>query len=390
MLVLHPGADASQVQVALSGANGLELAAGGALKVRTGLGEVELTRPVAWQELDGQRRPVAVAYRLLGEDRYGFALGAHDPRLAVVIDPILQSTYLGGSGSDDDRALALSSTGEVYVTGYTASTNFPGTTGGAQATNAGGRDAFVARLSAGLAATLVADMSANTPAVPPSLDPGGSFTSNFSCTNSGPDPASNASCGLSASAGTVSGVSCTPSVPVGSLPSGSSITCSYTFTAPGTAGGGDTPETGVTFTVTASADNDSNAANDTAASSAIPIVDALDDSGTYPAGSGQTVDLAANDQVGGGPPSGATYTMGSARRAGASVSAAGVASFTVPASGSCTIAYQLCYLQVCDTATLTVTAQAAEPIPTLNESGFLLLTLVLAGAGVLLLRRLWA
>jgi hypothetical protein len=40
----------------------------------------------------------------------------------------------------------------VYVAGYTNSTNFPGTTGGAQPANAGGYDAFVARLTADLAA----------------------------------------------------------------------------------------------------------------------------------------------------------------------------------------------------------------------------------------------
>jgi hypothetical protein len=38
----------------------------------------------------------------------------------------------------------------VYVAGFTSSTNFPGTTGGAQAANGGGTDAFVARLSSTL------------------------------------------------------------------------------------------------------------------------------------------------------------------------------------------------------------------------------------------------
>jgi hypothetical protein len=65
-----------------------------------------------------------------------------------------QATYLGGSGSDSAYALGIHPlSGEVYVPGATGSTNFPGTAGGLQATNAGGGgDAFVARLNDSLTA----------------------------------------------------------------------------------------------------------------------------------------------------------------------------------------------------------------------------------------------
>jgi len=76
-----------------------------------------------------------------------------DPSLPIVIDPILQSTYLGGSGSDTVYALAIHpTTGEVYVAGNTNSTDFPNTSGGAQGTYGGSTDAFVARLTADLTA----------------------------------------------------------------------------------------------------------------------------------------------------------------------------------------------------------------------------------------------
>jgi len=74
-----------------------------------------------------------------------------DPSLPIVIDPILQSTYLGGSGDDDAYALAIHpTTGEVYVAGWTFSTDFPKTTGGAQGSSGGDFDAFVARLNSSL------------------------------------------------------------------------------------------------------------------------------------------------------------------------------------------------------------------------------------------------
>ena len=58
---------------------------------------------------------------------------------------LLWSTYLGGSLRDEAQALAIDSTGRVMVSGITASTNFPVTSGAAQNTYGGGTsDAYVA------------------------------------------------------------------------------------------------------------------------------------------------------------------------------------------------------------------------------------------------------
>src|SRR5207249_332458 len=112
-----------------------------------------LTPPVAYQETGDTRQMLDAAYMVAG-DEYGFRLAGYDPTRPVVIDPLLQATYLGGSGGDDASALAIApTTGEVYVAGSTVSTNFPGTSGGAQSAFGGGvEDAFVARLNASLSA----------------------------------------------------------------------------------------------------------------------------------------------------------------------------------------------------------------------------------------------
>jgi hypothetical protein len=57
------------------------------------------------------------------------------------------STYYGGSGKDYGRSIAVDSSGNAYITGYTSSTNFP-TTGPIQGSNAGPPDAFVLKLNA--------------------------------------------------------------------------------------------------------------------------------------------------------------------------------------------------------------------------------------------------
>ncbi len=60
---------------------------------------------------------------------------------------LVYSTYLGGTGDDEAHAVAVDAAGNAYVTGFTASANFP-TVGPNQATNGGGEDAFVAKLNA--------------------------------------------------------------------------------------------------------------------------------------------------------------------------------------------------------------------------------------------------
>jgi len=59
---------------------------------------------------------------------------------------LLYSTYLGGSVSEDGNGIAVDSAGDVYVTGATASPDFPVTANAFQSTLRGGSNAFVAKL----------------------------------------------------------------------------------------------------------------------------------------------------------------------------------------------------------------------------------------------------
>jgi len=152
LFYVKPGADPSKIVVEVGGAKGLKLSRDGEIIIQTGLGELKLSKPIAWQEKDGKKLPVEVSYRLLGKNRYSFVVAKADPSLPIVIDPILQSTYLGGSDGDGAYALAIHpKTGEVYVAGSTISYNFPKTTGGAKASRGDYQwDTFVARLNSSL------------------------------------------------------------------------------------------------------------------------------------------------------------------------------------------------------------------------------------------------
>ena len=67
-------------------------------------------------------------------------------RLTLDLTSLTQSMYLGGDDRDGASALVVTASA-VYVAGFTRSTDFPGTTGGAQESYGGGNtDAFVARI----------------------------------------------------------------------------------------------------------------------------------------------------------------------------------------------------------------------------------------------------
>jgi hypothetical protein len=149
LFYVKPGADPSKIVVEVNGAKGLKLSKDGEIIIQTGLGELKLSKPVAWQEKDGKKLPVEVSYKLLGKNRYSFVVAKADPSLPIVIDPILQATYLGGSGNDSVWALAIHPiTGEIYVAGDTSSNDFPGTSG--RPSSRTDSDAFVAKLNSSL------------------------------------------------------------------------------------------------------------------------------------------------------------------------------------------------------------------------------------------------
>ncbi len=70
--------------------------------------------------------------------------------LSSDLSTLQAATFLGGSGSDYARALALDGQGNVVVAGYTYSADFPTTSGAYDELYNGGADAFVATLSSDL------------------------------------------------------------------------------------------------------------------------------------------------------------------------------------------------------------------------------------------------
>jgi hypothetical protein len=144
--VVAPGADPAQIGLDFRGPKAMRIDDAGNLVLATAVGDMVQRKPVAYQEIDGQRRLVDARYRVVG-DRVTFALGDYDRDHALVIDPILvYSTMLGGTGDEFASSIAVDGAGNMYVTGTTTSTTFPTGTP-MQAANAGQNDVFVTKFN---------------------------------------------------------------------------------------------------------------------------------------------------------------------------------------------------------------------------------------------------
>ena len=122
------GASPAPIGLHFTGAKSMKTDDSGNLVVSSAAGDVLLHKPVAYQEQNGARQPVDAQF-ILKANNVSFKLGNYDHSRELVIDPsvsYLYSTYLGGSGNDAGYGIAFDGNNNAFVTGQTASANFPG------------------------------------------------------------------------------------------------------------------------------------------------------------------------------------------------------------------------------------------------------------------------
>jgi gliding motility-associated-like protein len=140
-VLIAPGADPSRIALRYAGAEGITLRAN-ELVVRTSLGDLVESIPLAYQEVNGERRAVPCDY-LLKNGVVGFTLGAYDRMLPLVIDPTLMFSTFSGSEADNFGYTATFDNDGYLYSGSTAfGQDYPLTTGAYQTTHAGGDGLF--------------------------------------------------------------------------------------------------------------------------------------------------------------------------------------------------------------------------------------------------------
>jgi hypothetical protein len=151
---VSPGAGTKNIRLRYNAP--LTLNKDGTLSIAFQTGAMIESAPIAWQDIRGSQRPIDVSYQV-NEQEITFWLGAYDPGYALIIDPSLTwhssstpnttwNTFLSESGWNEGNAIALDTSGNIYVTGYSTASWGESSWGKPVRTYAGSNDAFVVKL----------------------------------------------------------------------------------------------------------------------------------------------------------------------------------------------------------------------------------------------------
>ncbi len=126
LFIVNSGADVSKIAMSLEGAKSIKINESGELEMETGLGILKFTKPYAYQEIEGKKTEISAGFSIQNsEHSYGFEVAAYNKDYPLIIDPLLSSTFIGGSNDDIGYSIATDLQGNVYITGATLSADYP-------------------------------------------------------------------------------------------------------------------------------------------------------------------------------------------------------------------------------------------------------------------------
>jgi hypothetical protein len=129
--VVAPGADPSKIAFRIRGAARMKINAHGDLVLHGTDSDFVMHKPVIYQTIASERRPIEGSFVKKGKNEVTFRLGAYDHSQELVIDPAIGfSSFLGGGSEDISGGFAIddSTPGspKLYLSGFTGdSTTFP-------------------------------------------------------------------------------------------------------------------------------------------------------------------------------------------------------------------------------------------------------------------------
>lgn len=163
--IVAPGADVSRVRLFYDGIDGLRVNREGRLVLETPFGELEEARPHIYQMIHGEKVAVESEFKIHDKTQvplsaesgnvrkrfkmsYGFQIGPYDSLYPLIIDPtLIYCTFLGGSNKEYGWGIAVDGSGNAYVSGYTASTDFPVENAYEEDYGGGDWDAFITKFN---------------------------------------------------------------------------------------------------------------------------------------------------------------------------------------------------------------------------------------------------
>jgi len=141
--IVRPDADVSSLKLSIQGANGVSSAEKG-LSFDTRFGKISHGELFAFQNSEGSFKPVNCNF-VNKDGVFTFNIGNYDKSKQLIIDPIVFSTFWGGTYADQIVDIKNIKYGEFVVCGWTESVDFKTTPGAYDELVKAGKDVFVSK-----------------------------------------------------------------------------------------------------------------------------------------------------------------------------------------------------------------------------------------------------
>ncbi|WMX16944.1 SBBP repeat-containing protein [Aureispira sp. CCB-E] len=141
--VVHPGADPAQIQLAFEHHEGLQLNKNGSFTLSNSMGTITEQAPVSFQG----KKEVRSSFELEGNSIRFKLGNYDPTKALIIDPSLIWSTYYGGSDLDRITGCATDANGNIFVSGYSRSTSNIASGGHQNAHGSGTEDAFLVKFN---------------------------------------------------------------------------------------------------------------------------------------------------------------------------------------------------------------------------------------------------
>ncbi len=126
--IIKPGGNPAAIRFEYKNVKGTRIDKKGNLLIETKFGKLLHKKPVSSQMINGEKVYVESDFKRVDKNTYGFKVHEFSKDYELIIDPVVSleySTYLGGSDDELYTRMFVDELGQVHLTGYTYSYDYP-------------------------------------------------------------------------------------------------------------------------------------------------------------------------------------------------------------------------------------------------------------------------
>jgi uncharacterized membrane protein len=144
--IVYPEGDPNNIAINVEGAEDIKINSKDGIIIKTEFNNMFDKNLFVYQEEDRGIIEVPAEFKMDDSNCYGFKISDdYDKTTPLIIDPLIYSTYIGGTQIDISYDLKVDGKGNAYTTGWTYSSFFPVTDGANDTSYNGAEDIFVVK-----------------------------------------------------------------------------------------------------------------------------------------------------------------------------------------------------------------------------------------------------